>query len=176
MFALTGCMHDLTEEVLPWMGPINTPLILFIGTLFASPVSCVLTDPGSFCPGDMTTLTCNVTGGVTQRWLYNTMPIGNSILPVDALPMSDRVDGVDFTLLLLSTMNSPYLASQISFVATERMDGRIVECRTSFPRMSNAETVIDMTTLRVGSGSECRHSLGERKEKGIFPPWEHVDS
>jgi hypothetical protein len=119
----------------------------------------------------MVSLTCNVTGGVTQRWLYNTMPIGDSIVAVDVSPMTDGVDGVNFTLLLLSTMN---LASQISFVAAERMDGRIVECRTSFPRMSNAETVIsDTTTLRVGSESECRHSLGERKEKGIFPPWEH---
>jgi hypothetical protein len=105
----------------------------------------------------MVTLTCNVTGGITQRWLYNTMPIGNSIIAVDVSPMTDRVDGVNFTLLLLSTMNSPYLASQISFVATERMDGRIVECRTAFPRMSNATVVSDTTTLRVGSGSECRH-------------------
>jgi hypothetical protein len=128
-----------------------------IGTLLTSPVSCLLTNPGSLCPGDMVTLTCNVTGGITQRWLYNTMPIGNSIIAVDVSPMTDRVDGVNFTLLLLSTMNSPYLASQISFVATERMDGRIVECRTAFPRMSNAAVVSDTTTLRVGSRSECRH-------------------
>jgi hypothetical protein len=121
----------------------------------------------------MVTLTCNVTGGEVQRWLYNTLPIGNSIVASDVLPMSARVDGVNFTLLLLSTMNSPYLASQISFVATESMDGRIVECRTSVPPLSNATVISNTTTLRVGSESECRHSLGERKEKGIFPPWEH---
>jgi hypothetical protein len=100
----------------------------------------------------MVSLTCNVTGGEVQRWLYNTVPIGNPILAIDVLPLSARVDGVNFTLLLLSTMNSPYLASQISFVATEPMDGRIVECRTS---MSIATAVSDTTTLRVGSISEC---------------------
>jgi hypothetical protein len=114
----------------------------------------------------MVTLTCNVTGGEVQRWLYNTLPIGNSIVASDVLPMSARVDGVNFTLLLLSTMNSPYLASQISFVASEHMDGRIVECRTAFPRMSNATVVSDTTTLRVGSRSECRQEEGEGEGEG----------
>jgi hypothetical protein len=149
---MTVKKSNLTEGVLLL---IYTPHC--IGTLLKSPVSCRLTDPGSLCPGDVVTLTCNVTGGEVQRWLYNTLPIGNSIVASDVLPMSARVDGVNFTLLLLSTMNSPYLASQISFVATERMDGRIVECRTGFPLMSNAAVVSDTTTLRVGSRSECRH-------------------
>jgi hypothetical protein len=55
----------------------------------------------------------------------------------------------EFRLSLLSASDT---VSQIAFVANEDMDGRVVECRTTFSR-SNSLT--DTTALQVASGSEC---------------------
>jgi hypothetical protein len=101
----------------------------------------------------MVTLTCD--GGVIQQWRYNTVDVGDLIFPtfnqvpeVPAVPL--MVDGVEFRLTLQST--TPNLASQIAFVASENMNGRVVECRTYD---HNIGTNTERTTLQVGSGSEC---------------------
>jgi hypothetical protein len=130
----------------------NIDIFLCAGILLPSSVRCLLTDPGSLCPGDMVTLTCNVTGGVIQQWRYNAVDVGDMIIPalnqvpeVPAVPL--MVNGVVFQLILLSI--TPNLASQIAFVASENMDGRMVECRIS-------NQITERTTLQVGSGSKCR--------------------
>jgi hypothetical protein len=45
-------------------------------------------------------------------------------------PQIVEVDGVEFRLSLVSTMDASYLASQITFVANENVDGGMVGCRT----------------------------------------------
>jgi hypothetical protein len=88
------------------------------------------------------------------------MSIGNQIAPVlnqvpevPTVPL--KVDGVEFRLSLLST--TPALASQITFVAAENMNGRMVECRTLISADAGVDPVSDITTLQVGSGSKWRH-------------------
>jgi hypothetical protein len=133
-----------------------TPFSLFLGVLLPSPADCLLTDPGSLCPGDMVTLTCNVTGGLAQQWLYNNQSAGLIIPTTGQVPAPQRVDGVEFRLSLLSANDT---VSQITFVASEGLDGRVVECGTTFSRSSMRDDVIDTTTLQVGSGSECTCSF-----------------
>jgi hypothetical protein len=104
----------------------------------------------------MATLTCNVNDGLAQQWLYNSMNIGGQIAPafnqvpaVPAVPL--LVGGVVFRLSLLSI--TPDLASQITFAASENMDGRMVECRTA----AGSDVITDRTTLQVGRESEYRY-------------------
>ena len=61
------------------------------------------------------------------------------------------VDGVEFRLSLLSTSGAPYLATQIAFLASERMDGGMLECATA---VEGSSPVLETVTLQVGSGSE----------------------
>jgi hypothetical protein len=103
----------------------------------------------------MATLTCNVTGGMAQLWLYNSMSIGSRIIPlfdevpaVPAVPL--MVDGVVFRLSLLSA--TPDLSTRITFEASENMDGRMVECQTAI----SGSTTTDRITVQVGRGSEYR--------------------
>jgi hypothetical protein len=132
-----------------------TPFSLFLGVLLPSPADCLLTGPGSLCPGDMATLTCNVTGGLSQEWVYNNTAVG-LIIPISGqVPAPQIMDGVEFRLSLLSANDT---VSQITFVANEDMDGRVVECRTTFSRSSMRDDALDPTTLQVGSGSECTHA------------------
>ena len=84
------------------------------------------------------------------------MEVGVSIIPptgqvpaVPAVPMV--VDGVEFRLSLLSTSGAPYLATQIAFVASERMDGGMLECGTT---LEGSPAVIETATLQIGSSSE----------------------
>ena len=61
------------------------------------------------------------------------------------------VDGVEFRLSLLSTSGDPYLATQIAFVASERMDGGMLECGTIVDFLP---PVVETVTLQIGSSSE----------------------
>jgi hypothetical protein len=114
--------------------------------LLTSPVSCLLTDPGSLCPGDMTTLACNITGGQAQLWLYNNnYSSWDAHCSCIARSTSSTTDG---GWCRISTV----IAVQITFVAAQNMNGRIVECRTSIRDDRGATiTVPETTTLRVGS-------------------------
>ena len=69
------------------------------------------------------------------------IPLANQVPAVPAVSMV--VDGVEFRLSLLSTGENPYLATQIAFVANERMDGEMVECASSNPSESM------LVTLRI---------------------------
>ena len=81
------------------------------------------------------------------------MAVGDTISPltgqVPAVPAV--VDGVEFRLSLLSTSEASYLATQIAFVASEGMDGGVLECATS---VEGSPQVFETVTLLIGSSSE----------------------
>ena len=70
-------------------------------------------------------------------------PLIDQVPAVPAVPMV--VDGVEFRLSLLSTSGASYLATQIAFVTSERMDGGMLECRTSVEGFSRTHRDIDFT-------------------------------
>ena len=76
-------------------------------------------------------------------------PVADEVPAVPAVPMV--VDGVEFRLSLLSTSGDPYLATQIAFVASERMDGGMQECATT---VASAPLLREMLTLQIGSRGE----------------------
>ena len=72
-------------------------------------------------------LTCNVPGGIALSWIYNSMQFA-SILGTSA-PSSDPipVDGVEFTVSLLSNTGSD-LVSEISFEVSSSINGGVLRC------------------------------------------------
>ena len=139
-------------------------ILLAVVSLLPS-ISGLLTDPGPLCPGDMATLSCNITGGRVQQWRYNTMEVGVGIIPlagqvpaVPAVPMV--VDGVEFRLSLLSTSGAPYLATQIAFVASERMDGGMLECAVS---LALPPVLIETLTIQIGARGELDYQKCSRR-------------
>ena len=72
-------------------------------------------------------LTCNVPGGISLSWIYNSMQFA-SILGTSA-PSSDPipVDGVEFTVSLLSNTDSD-LVSEISFEVSSSINGGVLRC------------------------------------------------
>ena len=101
--------------------------------LLVSPVGSVLTDPGPLCAGRTVVLNC--TGGVSHEWMYDMSRgvIINEFDPPPAEPV--ELSGVQFTLSLLSP--SPNLITQISFMSSQEINGRILTC----------ESIIDITTV-----------------------------
>ena len=95
--------------------------------LLVSPVNSVSLDSGPLCPGQTAVLTCNVLEGITLQWIYNSMPFvtisGNSVPSSDPIP----VDGVEFTVSLLSNTGSD-LASEISFEVSSSINGGVLRC------------------------------------------------
>ena len=64
-------------------------------------------------------------------------------------PVTSTVSGVEFTVSLL--MSTPLLSSQISFVASEMVNGLDLVCISLAP----GSTVQEMTTLQVISGKSA---------------------
>ena len=93
-----------------------------------SPVNSVSLDSGPLCPGQTAVLTCNVPGGITLQWIYNSM-VFVTIRPPNSIPSSDPipVDGVEFTVSLLSNIGSD-LVSEISFEVSSSINGRVLRC------------------------------------------------
>ena len=75
-------------------------------------------------------------------------PLNNEVPALPAVPMV--VDGVEFRLSLLSTSGVPYLATQIAFVASEGMDGGMLECGTT---VVGSPLLTETVTLQIGSSS-----------------------
>ena len=73
-------------------------------------------------------LTCNVPGGITLQWIYNSM-VFVTISPPNSIPPSDPipVDGVEFTVSLLSSTGSE-LVSEISFEVSSSINGGVLRC------------------------------------------------
>ena len=95
--------------------------------LLVSPVNSVSLDSGPLCPGQTAVLTCNVPGGISLQWLYNSMVFvtisGTSVPSSDPIP----VDGVEFTVSLLSNTGSD-LVSEISFEVSSSINGGVLRC------------------------------------------------
>ena len=78
------------------------------------------------------------------------MDVGDPIIPlagqVPAVPaVSMVVDGVECRLSLLSTSGA---ATQIAFVASERMDGGMLECGTT---VEGSPLITETLILQIGS-------------------------
>ena len=95
--------------------------------LLVSPVNSVSLDSGPLCPGQTAVLTCNIPGGITLQWIYNSMvfvTISGTLVPSsDPIP----VDGVEFTVSLLSNTGSD-LVSEISFEVSSSINGGVLRC------------------------------------------------
>ncbi len=138
----------------------------FIISVLVPTASSVLTDPGPLCRDQPTTLTCNITGGITLIWNYDadgTMPFQLAIIDLqrNPLPPPDPVvtpDGVAITVSLLMPTDLQ-LVSQISFVATDSVNGTEISCSGLTPgTVVPAESV----TLHVLNGKDflCWLSIG----------------
>ena len=72
-------------------------------------------------------LTCNVSGGITLQWIYNSMVIvtisGTSVPSSDPIP----VDGAEFIVSLISNTGSD-LVSEISFEVSSSINGGVLRC------------------------------------------------
>ena len=117
--------------------------------LLVSPVGSVLTDPGPLCAGRTVVLNC--TGGQGHDWRYDMSSgvIINNIAPPPAEPV--ELSGVLFTFSQLSP--SPNLITQISFMSSQEMNGRILTCLS----------VIDTTIVT----SEVTFTISESYGKSI---------
>ena len=95
--------------------------------LLVSPVNSVSLDSGPLCPGQTAVLTCNVPGGTLLQWIYNSMVF--VIISGTLVPSSDPipVDGVEFTVSLLSNTGSD-LVSEISFEVSSSINGGVLRC------------------------------------------------
>ena len=72
-------------------------------------------------------LTCNIPGGIVLQWIYNSMLFIN--IQGTLVPSSDPilVDGVEFTVSLLSNTGSN-LVSEISFEVSSSINGGVLRC------------------------------------------------
>ena len=118
--------------------------------LLVSPVGSVLTDPGPLCEGRTVVLNC--TGGQGHDWRYDMSRgvIINNIVPPPTEPV--ELSGVQFTFSQLSP--SPHLITQISFMSSQEMNGRILTCLS----------VIDLSTIITG---EVTLAISENNGKSI---------
>ena len=115
--------------------------------LFVSPVGSVLTDPGPLCAGRTVVLNC--TGGVSHEWMYG-MSRGVVINEFDSPPAEPvELSGVQFTFSQLSP--SPNLITQISFMSSQKMNGRILTC---ISLISTLSTIRSEVTLVIESDSK----------------------
>ncbi len=121
-----------------------------------SPASSVLlTDPGTLCAGQRTTLTCNITGWDVLEWNYIIGGISGVIQAYDpALGVSpptgpEERHGVEFTVSVLMP-TSPHLVSTISFVPSAMMNGGILACSG----IAGSMVVDGRFTLQVDSASK----------------------
>ena len=109
--------------------------------LLVSPVGSVLTDPGLLCAGRRVVLNC--TGGQHHTWMYDVAVVTiNNITPPPAEPV--ELSDVLFTFSQLSP--SPNLTTQISFVSSLEMGGKILACLS--------EISICEVTLSIESSSK----------------------
>ena len=102
-------------------------IVTLLSVLLVSPVNSVSLDSGPLCPGQTAVLTCNVPGGIVLQWIYNSMLF--ITISGTTVPSSDPilVDGVEFTVSLLSNTGSN-LVSEISFEVSSSINGGVLRC------------------------------------------------
>ena len=114
-----------------------------------SPVNSVSLDSGPLCPGQTAVLTCNVPGGITLSWIYNSMQFvtisGTSVPSSDPIP----VDGVEFTVSLLSNTGSD-IVSEISFEVSSSINGGVLRCSGLNATAAESSEVTLQEENRVG--------------------------
>ena len=93
------------------------------------------------------TLTCDISGGTELEWIYDSQVVTTIIPRLNTFPSPDPVltSGVEFTVSLSLSSISPDLASQIMFVASEDIQGRMLVCRGR----DGAGEVVESITLQV---------------------------
>ena len=91
-----------------------------------SVVSSLLTDLNPLCVGRVVELNC--TGGFSHEWTYDMSMVVliNEFEEPPAEPV--ELSGVQFTFSQLSP--SPNLITQISFMSSQEMNGRILTCES----------------------------------------------
>ena len=100
-----------------------------MSVLLVSPVNSIyILDSGPLCPGQTAVLTCNIPGGSSLQWIYNSYIVFGSVRGF-LFPPSDPilVDGVEFTVSLLPNTGSD-LVSEISFVVSSSINGGVLSC------------------------------------------------
>ena len=99
----------------------------YLSVLLVSPVNSVSLDSGPLCPGQTAVLTCNAPGGISLQWIYNSVVIvtisGTLVPSFDPI----LVNGVEFTVSLLSNTGSD-LVSEISFEVSSSINGGVLRC------------------------------------------------
>ena len=117
--------------------------------LLVSPVGSVLRDPGPLCAGRTVVLNC--TGGQGHEWRYD-MSLSGVIINILSPPPTEPVElsGVQFTFSQLSP--NPNLITQISFMSSQDMNGRILTCLS----------VTDLSTIVT---SEVTLAISENNSK-----------
>ena len=120
--------------------------------LLVSPVGSVLTDPGPLCAGRTVVLNC--TGGQGHNWMYD-MSRGVVINIFDPPPVEPvELSGVQFTFSQLSPF--PNLITQISFMSSQEMNGRILTCESL---IDNTGTVLSSEVTLAVSESYSKSSI-----------------
>lgn len=109
-----------------------TSLYHALPVLLVNSANSTLTDPGQVCPGNTVRLICDVTTAAVQTWFYwneRVAQVANASSGpiISPLPLQP-IQGVIFDISVLST--NPYLVTQLSFVASNTMEGGNVTCRT----------------------------------------------
>ena len=124
--------------------------------LLVSPVDSVLTDPGPLCAGRTVVLNC--TGGQGHDWRYD-MSRGVVINPPLAPPPAEPVElsGVQFTFSQLSP--SPNLITQISFMSSQEMNGRILTCLSAIDTTTIVTSEVTLTISENNSKSSILNLL-----------------
>ena len=117
--------------------------------LLVSPVGSVLTDPGPLCAGRTVVLNC--TGGQGHDWRYDMSRgiIINNITPPPAEPV--ELSGVQFTFSQPSP--SPNLITQISFMSSQEMNGRILTCLSVIASTTIVTSEVTLTISENNSKS-----------------------
>ena len=119
--------------------------------LLVSPVGSVLTDPGPLCAGRTVVLNC--TGGQSHEWRYDLSRgvVINILAPPPAEPV--ELSGVQFTFSQLSP--SPNLTTQISFMSSQEMNGRILTCAA----VDSTTAVTSEITLAISENNSKSSSI-----------------
>lgn len=90
--------------------------------LLAPPAAGILTDPGPLCLGERATLTCEVPGVVLL--LYETTQLRDVFNPLPTV----EVDGIVFSISMVSTATDPISIIEISFVPTSMANNTSLAC------------------------------------------------
>ena len=96
--------------------------------LLTSLTDGITLETGPLCLGQRAVITCDIPGGTTLRWTYGSNDVSTIRPSTATFPPDDPVivGGVAFTVSLVSI--TPDLISEISFVVSSTISGRVLRC------------------------------------------------